>query len=124
LSSDADSESDPSESESELESEDSESDELLEELLAGDADLETSLSIGSGIINAASDGALPDCFFTGEIDRLFISGSFGTDSSLSSISSKSIFSSESNSSSELSSEDDSFSLWLLSSLSEESEVVD
>ena len=123
LPSDPDSESDFEESESESESEDSDSDELLEELLAGDADLEASLSISSGIINAPRDGALLDCFFTGEIDRLLIPGLLRTDLTFLFTGSKAIFSSESESS-EGSSEDDPFSLWLLSSLSEESELVD
>ena len=95
LSSDADSDWDADDSESE----DEESDELLlEVLLAGDADLETSLSSGSGTVGAIC-GFEADCFFIGEMDRLFdTSGLFRAVSTFSSTESTSIFSSESDSS--------------------------
>ena len=107
LSSDADSESDAEDSESE----DEESEELLLELLlAGDTDLETSLSSGSGTVGAIC-GFEVDCFFIGEIDLLFdTSGLFRAALTFSSTESTSIFSSESDSSG-----DSSFSSLSLSS---------
>jgi hypothetical protein len=94
LSSDADSESDAEDSESE----DEESEELLLELLlAGDTDLETSLSSSSGTVGAIC-GFEVDCFFIGEIDLLFdTSGLFRAALTFSSTESTSIFSSESDS---------------------------
>ena len=71
LSSDADSESDADDSESE----DEKSEELLEELAAGDADLETSLSSDCGRVGAICDNFEGDCFFFGRIDCL--SDTFG-----------------------------------------------
>lgn len=70
-SSDADSESDADDSESE----DEESEELLEELAVGDADLETSLSSDCGRVGTVCNNFEVDCFFFRRIDSL--SDTFG-----------------------------------------------
>ena len=107
MSSDADSESDADDSESE----DDESEELLEELLVGDGELETSLSSDSGRVGAICDNFDVDCFLIGEMDRLFeASWPFRPFSTFSFIESTSIFSAESDSS-----EDSSLSSLSLSS---------